>query len=186
MNVWCMLLMNKRCLQLSNLECSSLRGLMLFIRNFKRVIFTDFFFFFKEEESNYLSNGEDALVEGMAGREPGRTSSLTTVVGGISVPSLALSRSKLSTAKHHKSPMHLAGRDIAADRHRQTRPVAETVLKMGLLLSRRLRVPVGHFREGASMDKHGSTLTFHLSPGVPRAHSTSQLLQTIRRGDLFC
>ena len=48
-----MLFMNKRCLQLGNLECSSLRGLMLFIRNYFKEQFL-------EEKSSCLSDGEEA------------------------------------------------------------------------------------------------------------------------------
>lgn len=62
-NIQRMLLMNKRCLQLGNLECSSLRGLMLFIRKYFKEQFL-------EEKYSCLSDGEDA-AEGRRGGNRG-------------------------------------------------------------------------------------------------------------------
>lgn len=114
-----------------------------------------------------MSNGGDALGEGMVGKEPGRTLSLAVVVGDISALSLAPSRGELSAAKRRKSPVLLAGRRSAADRHRETHPVAEAVLKMWPLPSRRLMASLWHFRGGVSTAKRGSTLTFPPSRGCP-------------------
>lgn len=115
--------MNKRCLQLSNLECSSLRGLMLFIRNFSKIIFLlkkkkEK----KEAESNCLSNGEAALVKGMAGREPGRTLSLSWETS-LCCPSPQLEVT--SPRQNIMSPPRISCE--AVDRHRETHSMAEAV-----------------------------------------------------------
>lgn len=76
-----------------------------------------------------MSNAGDALAEGMAGKEPGRTSRPAVVMGNTSVLSLTLGRGELCAEEH--KPLYILWTDTAL-RHRETRPVAEAVLKICL------------------------------------------------------
>lgn len=77
-----------------------------------------------------MSNAGDALAVGMAGMELGRTRSLAE---DMAIPQRRpLPGAEVSSVQRNTSPCSSRWRNSSEHRHRETRPLAEAVLKICL------------------------------------------------------